>query len=189
MSYFDMTVKSVDAGGFIAIASSPKTDRQNELVEFNAFAPLPPRIPVHLGHDFAKLAGSGRPYYAGTDLMIDATFARNSVGQEARQLCLDGHLGFVSVAFTNAEKRADRSGITRVTKGDLVSCDLVSVPACREAAVLSVRGLRQHLTLDDARRAIVLADVGLALDDARRVLEPRRGPCATVVAELLRRLR
>lgn len=142
-------VKSVDDeskfGSFEAILSAPNTDRDNEIVQKGAFGDLPPHITIDTDHGLtmATTIGSGTPYYDGDLLKIKGTFSSIPRAQEARALVTEGHITTMSVAFLPKEKlRGKAAGDpTIITKAELLNAAFVSVPANRDALVLSAKAL------------------------------------------------
>lgn len=187
----DATITGADRGSFTAVASTGSVDRDGEVIVPGAFNPLPASIPVHMDHDMraANVVARARPYYRGTQLLIDAEFGSDPAAQEARRKVTEGLVDSVSIVFLASDKR-DVKGVPTVFSGELLACDLVSVPANAEARVLTSRSLRSALsyTTADARADALLALAEAELADAKALLrgKPRPiGPTARMVRSML----
>lgn len=149
-----MTTKTVAArvkstsdagtGGFTAVISAPTLDRDGEVLDGGCFNPLPDRINVDIDHGMsvATTIGSGRPYYDGGNLMIDATFSSIPRAQEVRTLVTEGHIRGLSVTFMDATS-AVKDGVRHITKAELLNVAVCPVPANREALVVSAKSRRR----------------------------------------------
>ena len=152
-------VKSIDEeskwGGFEAILSAPTTDRDNEIVQKGAFGDLPAHITIDTDHGLTMgtTIGSGTPYYDGDLLKIKGTFSSIPRAQEARALVTEGHITTMSVAFLPKEKQRGKSADepTIITKAELLNAAFVSVPANRDAMVLSAKAGARNAKTDAAR--------------------------------------
>ncbi len=191
------SIKSADTGGFVAVASTPTLDRDGEVVAAGCFAPLPASVPVHLDHVMttAGLIGRAVPTYVGEKLYVDAYFASTPDAQLARQKIADGVLDTVSVAF-RAGRRELLRGVPTVTVAELLAVDVVTIPANRDARILSVRGYgggrfevaEAKAALARVRRQLVdhdLAEARRLLDELDYTAPARRGSRA-VVEDVLR---
>lgn len=198
MKYHDKSgVLSVDAriteterGGFTAIASTDSVDRDGEVIAPNALMPLPASIPVHLDHDMSarNAVARAKPYYRDGRLMIDAVFGSDTAAQGVRQKVSEGLIDSVSIVFMG-ERWEDRKGIRTLTRGELLACDLVSVPSNRDARVLAARSLRwaTNQTTADARAVALLALVEVEIAEARRVLKSTQpGSARRMVDQMIR---
>lgn len=169
----DARITESDAGSFTAVASTGSKDRDGEIIVPGAFSPLPQSIPVHLDHDMraANVVARARPYYRGNQLLIDAVFGSDSGAQEARRKVAEGLVDSVSIVFLASEKR-DVKGVPTVFKGELLACDLVSIPANSEARILSSRSLYRAMspTTADARTEALLALAVVELAEAKNLL-------------------
>lgn len=136
------TVKSAESenpnGEFEVILSAETVDRDGEIIDANAFEPLPESIPFHAFHDFHDPIGRGVPYYDGDVLKARGVFASTPRAQEIRTLVSEGVIGHTSVGFM-AATRKDAEEVPHVTKGELLEGSFVSVPSNREAAVLMAK--------------------------------------------------
>jgi HK97 family phage prohead protease len=124
---------------FLAILSAPTLDRDKEIIDENAFAPLPESIPVHLYHDFSNPVGRAVPFYDEGVLKVRGFFASTDRAQEARTLVREGVIGSMSVGFMDAAREVGEDGVTHITKGEILEGSFVSVPSNREAAVLMAK--------------------------------------------------
>lgn len=191
-------IDSADVGGFTAIASSPTVDRDGEILASRCFVPLPSSIPVHLDHTLnaAGVIGRAAPYYVGSELHIDATLASTADAQLVRTKLAEGVLVHVSVVFRGLEWQ-QIDGARTCVRGELLACDVVSIPSNREARVLTVRGYdlrpkvpgRVAYDLAQARKAMVAYD----LAEARRILatypdRPATGSLRRRVDDMLKNL-
>lgn len=158
--------KSDDAGGWVAIASTPTLDHDGEVLAAGCFQPLPASIKVHVDHDLkiASIVGTARPYYQGGKLYIEGRFAKTDLAQHVRQLVADSIVDSMSVVFIDAQRKSI-DGIPTVTKGVLKACDFVTIGANPDARVVSVRSY-QPGTVAEARRAAAEAKQTLADLDA-----------------------
>lgn len=141
------TTSDTGSGGFTAIISAATLDRDGEILDARCFEPLPDRISVDIDHGLSVAAtiGSGRPYYEGSNLMIDAEFSSIPRAQEVRTLVTEGHIRGLSVAFFGA-KTTVKDGVRHVTKAELLNVTVTPAPSNREALVVSAKsGRRGHL--------------------------------------------
>lgn len=142
-SYLEAEVKAVSddgSGEFEAILSAPTLDRDGEIIDPGAFEPLPKSIPVHVDHRFETEAVVGRaePFYDGDMLKVRGKFTSTARGQEVRSLVADGFVDSMSVGFMAAE-RDQKDGATHVTRAELIEASFVSIPANRDALVLTAK--------------------------------------------------
>lgn len=168
MKYLQAEIKDASSsglGGFVARASTPKVDRDGEVLKARCFDPLPASIPILAFHQMTDPIGRGVPHYRGDDLWVEASFGSTVRAQELRQLVLDGVVRHVSVGFMAATRKAI-DGVPTVTSGELLECSLVSVPSLREADVVTVRSAGHRvMTPADARRFVSRQLVDLAVAD------------------------
>ena len=141
-------------GTFEGVMSSPVLDRDGEIIDALAFAPLPKHITIDIDHGLTveKTVGSGEPYY-DTDgiLKVKGSFASTPLGQVTRTLVKEGHIRHMSVAFRGAVRELDEeSGITHIRKGDLINCTITGIPANTATAVVAKVGARN--SMKDAER-------------------------------------
>ena len=140
----DATIKAAsDSGEFEAVLSVPTLDRDGEIIDPFAFAPLPSKITIDIDHGMsvASTVGSGTPFYApdGT-LMFRGAFASTARAQEVRTLVKEGHVDRMSVAYRAARYEIDpEDGIMHLRSGELLNAAIVPVPSNREAEILSVK--------------------------------------------------
>jgi hypothetical protein len=135
-------IEAVDSGGFTAVASTGDVDRDGERLLPGAFEPLPASIPCHLDHGMtaSSVVAKATPYYDGDRLMIDAVFGSSPQAQEVRQTVREGLIDSVSVVVLGKQWE-DRGGVRCLVSGELLACDLVSVPSNRQARVLEMRNV------------------------------------------------
>lgn len=141
----DATIKATgDAGEFEAILSMPTLDRDAEIIDPYAFAPLPTKITIDVDHGMSVAAtvGSGTPYYTPDGvLMVRGTFASTPRAQEVRTLVREGHVDRMSVAYRAARYEIDPGdGVMHLRSGELLNAAIVAIPANREAAITAVKG-------------------------------------------------
>lgn len=145
-------IKAANDGTFEAIMSAPTLDRDGEVIDSLAFAPLPSKITVDIDHAMSvrSVVGSGEPFYDEAGLLkIRGRFASTPLGQEVRTLVKEGHVDRMSVTFRAAQRDVGEDGLQHVRKGELLNVAFVVIPSNREAAVLAAKsGL---LTPDEAR--------------------------------------
>lgn len=135
-------IKSAKAEGdtYDIVLSVPTKDRDGEVVDAQAFEPLPEgRIPIDVDHGMTVLTtvGSGVPKYEGDALMLrDFRFASTAVGQDVRSLVDEGHISKMSVAFMDAVREIDeKDGLPHVRKAELLNAAIVAIPSNREADI------------------------------------------------------
>lgn len=141
-------VKAIDEGpngSFEVILSAPTLDRDEEVIDFGAFDPLPKHITFDIDHGMstATTVGSGEPRYEDGVLKVKGAFSSIPRAQEVRTLVAEGHIRTTSVAFMKA-KRAKVDGVTHVTNAELLNGAFVPVPSNRESVVLSAKAAREH---------------------------------------------
>lgn len=128
-------------GEFEAILSVPTVDRDGEVIDANAFAPLPDSIPIHAFHDFSSPVAVANPYYEGDVLMARGVFDPDAAAQTIRAK-VGRSIGFMSVGFMGTT-RGDVDGVPHITKAELLEASFVSVPSNRQAAILAVKAHRE----------------------------------------------
>jgi len=161
LHYVDFAVKALDSardpsdphGSFSSVLSTASLDRDNERIDVGAFAPLPERIPIHTDHVHSTegLIGSGTPYYDGSMLKVDGTFASTPKAQVIRKLVAEGHLRSMSVGFIRLDSKLDDQGVRHITAGELLEASFTTIPSQPDARVLAVRsgvGSRGASTLE-----------------------------------------
>ncbi len=162
-------IKAASDGSFEAIMSAPTLDRDGEVIDSLAFAPLPSKITVDIDHAMSvrSVVGSGEPFYDEAGLLkIRGRFASTPLGQEVRTLVKEGHVDRMSVTFRGAQRDIGEDGLQHVRKGELLNVAFVVIPSNREAAVLAAKsGLLASpdarsglLTPDEAREMMAAAD-------------------------------
>lgn len=170
----DARITESDAGGFTAVASTGRRDRDGEILIPGCFNPLPETVPVHLDHVMTarNAVAFAHPYYVGDQLRIDATFGTDDDAQLARRKVSEGLVGAVSVVFLPSEKR-DVKGVPTVFSADLMAVDLVSIPSNSDARILASRSFNptRGAATAYARKAALMAIVDVELDEARRTLK------------------
>lgn len=166
-----------DHGGFTAIASAPTLDRDDEIIDANAFEPLPASVPVHVDHVFSvgAVVGRGVPRYQGGQLMLDVVFGSDAQSQDVRSKVLEGLVDRVSVGFMGAKRVKGKDGVTHITQAELLEVSVVSIPSNRDARIVAVRGRRPELdaVLDEIKHATadaLLAAARAEIKEARAVL-------------------
>lgn len=152
-------------GTFEGIMSSPVLDRDGEIIDALAFAPLPKHITIDIDHGLTveKTVGSGEPYYdADGILKVKGTFASTPLGQVTRTLVKEGHIRHMSVAFRDALRELDEaSGVTHIRKGELINCTITGIPANTATAVVAKVGARN--SMKDAERIQTMHDYAIEL--------------------------
>lgn len=164
-------------GTWEAVASMATLDRDGEIIDPGAFAPLPQDLPVHAFHDFSDPVGRCVPRYDGGVLFVSGRFASTARAQEIREMVLDGTIGHMSVGFLAAKSR-DVDGVRHVTKAELLEVSFVSVPSNREALVLSAKRFMDPVSR--ARQVAARAAVEVALMDAK---EASRADSRRIIAK------
>ncbi len=140
------STKDEGPGSFEAVLSMPTLDRDGEIIDPDAFLPLPKRITIDIDHGLSAkdTIGSGVPYYDNDVLMIRATFASTPDAQEMRAKVLEGHVGHVSVAYRAAKYEIDENdGLPHLRKAELLNAAIVSIPSNREAAILVAKAIEK----------------------------------------------
>lgn len=175
---------SADAGTWTAVASAPTLDRDGEVVDPFAFAPLPASVPVHDGHRFDRVVGRAVPRYdAQGTLYVDGRFSSIPEAQRTRTLVLEGVLDSMSVAFHNPV-RTNVEGTPHITKGELLAVDFVSVPSNRDARVVAVRALGLPSSAAAWKARIAAMEAELALLDLHHAKRSRPPSLARLYAQL-----
>lgn len=136
-------IKAVDNatnpdGEFEAILSMPTLDRDGEIIDPKAFAPLPESIPIHKFHAFDEPVATAYPFYDGDVLKARGVFDPDADAQEFRKK-VGRSVGFMSVGFMEATRVTAEDGTPHVTKAELLEASFVSIPSNREAAILAVK--------------------------------------------------
>lgn len=143
----DAVIKAVkDTGEFEAILSMPTLDRDGEIIDAGAFAPLPSKITIDIDHGMsvATTVGSGTPYYTSDGvLMFTGKFASTALAQDVRALVVEGHVDRMSVAYTNANYVPGDDGVPHLRSAELLNAAIVGIPANREAAILVAKALEK----------------------------------------------
>ncbi|MCA1569793.1 MAG: HK97 family phage prohead protease [Chloroflexi bacterium] len=142
------SVKKDGTGEFEAILSVPTLDRDGEVIDANAFEPLPDHIPIDVDHGMSvtTTVGSGVPYYDGESLMFRGSFASTPLGQEVRTLVTEGHVRKMSVAYMGSRYEEDEEdGKRHLRSAELLNAAIVAIPSNREADILAAKALEVDL--------------------------------------------
>lgn len=122
-------------GGFTAVLSSPRLDRDGDIWPQNEWIqPLPARITIDADHGMsvATTVGSAVPYFDNAGrLLITASFSSIPRAQEVRTLIREGHVSSVSVAALT-----DNSKKSGTQKRELLNAGVVAIPANPDAVIL-----------------------------------------------------
>ncbi len=167
-------IKTIDtkepAGEFEAILSMPTLDRDGEVIDPRAFEPLPEHITIDVDHGMTTdtTDGSGQPFYDGDTLMFRGTFSTLPRAQEVRTLVTEGHVRKMSVAFMNALREDDDSGITHIRRAELLNAAIVPIPSNREASILAAKAAKAHAE-EMADEATYIADRTFTVNDIRSI--------------------
>lgn len=155
-----------DGAEFESVLSAPTLDRDFEIIDTNAFAPLPASIPIHAFHDFHDPVGRGVPYYDGDVLKVKGMFASTARAQEIRTLVKEGIIGSMSVGFMPPTREKGEDGVDHITHAEILEGSFVSVPSNRESAVLMAKDYREAAlkvgarnSADDAARMQAIHDL------------------------------
>jgi HK97 family phage prohead protease len=144
-------------GEFLSIMSAPTLDRDGEIIDTNAFAPLPEKITVDIDHDMSvrSIVASGRPYYDNDGLLkIRGQFASTALAQDVRTLVREGHVDRMSVTFRAARREIGEDGVTHIRGAELLNVAFVAVPSNREAAVLAAKSIDDLTSDGDLAQAV-----------------------------------
>jgi hypothetical protein len=129
-----------DNGKYDFTLSVPTTDRDEEVVDALAFAPLPGWIPIDVDHGMTVLStvGSGTPVYVDNTLKLDDfAFASTPLAKDVQTLVDEGHIRKLSVAFMNAVREKDeKDGKVHIRSAELLNAAIVAIPSNREADIL-----------------------------------------------------
>ncbi len=144
---FDAEIKTEGDGigpnQFLSIMSAPTLDRDGEIVDALAFAPLPDHIPVDIDHTMRVLdvVGSGPPTYLPDGrLSILGDWADTDTAKTVRQLVKGGHVRSMSITFRAAQREVDENdGLPHIRKGELLNVAFVVIPSNREAVVMAAK--------------------------------------------------
>lgn len=177
VSSVNADIETADHGGFIAVASTADVDRDGESLAVGCFNPLPASIPVHLDHTMraASVVTRARPYYVGTKLMVDATFASTQDAQDVRTKVKAGILDSLSVVFRGL-KWEDVDGVRTCVRAELLAADVVSVPSQSNARILSMRSLQlaQREVVNEVMAGALLVLARAQIAEAKRLgIRPR----------------
>lgn len=143
------TIKSTSGtkdgvGSFQADLSVPTLDRDKEVVDPGAFAPLPEHITIDIDHAMSveKTVGSGRPFY-GADgvLRFKGTYASTPLAQMVRTLVDEGHIRTMSVAYMDSVYEVGDDGLKHLRKAELLNAGIVGIAANREALITASKAL------------------------------------------------
>jgi hypothetical protein len=128
-----------DGKTYEIMLSAPSLDRDGEIVDPFAFAPLPDHMNLDVDHAMTveKIAGSGVPFYdADGNLFVrDFTFASTPIGVIAKTLVDERHVRSVSVAFMSASVEPDADGVPHIRKGELLNAGIVAIGSNRDAFI------------------------------------------------------
>lgn len=138
-------VKAIDDGGsgsFESVLSAPTLDRDEEVVDFGALAPLPNSIPILADHEgrVRSLVARATPVYENGVLKVLGKFASHEFAQFVRQLVKEGMLDTMSVGFLQ-HQRTIKDGVVHITKGELLEGSFVVIPSNREALISAAKSL------------------------------------------------
>jgi len=169
---FDAEIKTEGDGigpnQFLSIMSAPTMDRDGEVVDALAFAPLPGRIAVDIDHSMKVLdvVGSGPPRSLDDGrLAILGDWADTDTAKTVRQLVKGGHVGSMSITFRAARREIDENdGLPHIRKGELLNVAFVVIPSNREATVLASKTIDAEVVELDGIDA-VRADVARLAND------------------------
>lgn len=125
-------------GGFTAVLSSPRLDRDGDVWPQDEWIlPLPDRITVDADHGMsvATTIGSAKPYFDDSGrLLITASFSSIQRAQEVRTLIREGHVTSVSVAALTDKSKKDGT-----QKRELLNAGVVAIPANPDAVILDAK--------------------------------------------------
>lgn len=157
-------VKAVETenpnGEFEVVLSAPTLDRDGEVIDAKAFDPLPGHVTFDIDHGMstATTVGSGVPRYDGDVLKVLGTFSSIPRAQEVRTLVTEGHIRTTSVAFMEA-KREVKSGVTHITRAELLNGAFVPIPSNREALILTSKNYDEKLRRDPIEATDATSDI------------------------------
>lgn len=156
----DIKAAKTASGGYDIVLSMPTKDRDGEIIDARAFAPLPAdRLPIDVDHGMTVLTtvGSGVPEYEGDALMLrDFRFASTPLGRDVQTLVDEGHVSKMSVAFMDAVREVDeKDGLPHVRKAELLNAAIVAIPSNREASILAAKAA---IAITDATKSAVLTE-------------------------------
>lgn len=147
MRYVTLNVKALEDehpnGTFEAVLSSPRVDRDGEIIDAGAFEPLPASIPIHLDHDMSteKIVARAVPTYVGDKLVAKGHYGSDPLSQSTRQKVIDGLIDSMSVGFIRPKmKRVD--GVPHIVKSELIESSFVTIPSNVDALVLAGKQAR-----------------------------------------------
>jgi|GEM_PF-4618458 len=151
LSDVEVAIRAVDdddedgPGGFVAILSTGALDRDGEMVDANAFDPLPSHITIDVDHGLSvnTTIGSAVPTYEDGRLIVRGAYSSIPRAQEVRTLVREGHIRTMSAAFMNAAVE-DVDGVPHIRSAELLNGAFVAIPSNREALVLAAKSARAH---------------------------------------------
>ena len=147
-------------------SSSAAEKRLNELLGRRS-----PTVGPGIGFDLITFGGASEPvevvapaalvgispFYDGAVLKIRGRFASSQLAQHVRSLVMDGVLSTMSVGMPGVERVKDSTGVTHITRAELLEVSFVSIPSNREARVLTTRSLRRGPSEAEYGRAVAKA--------------------------------
>lgn len=144
-----LEVKAVDGRKVTGIASTPNLDRQGHIFEIDGATFANP-IPLLLHHDIEKPIGTatltkraGAIHFEASLPPVEDPGPLRDRLEDVRQLLTAGLLRGASIGFRILEDGIEflKGGVIRIVKSEICELSLVTVPANREATILSIKSL------------------------------------------------
>jgi HK97 family phage major capsid protein/HK97 family phage prohead protease len=146
-----LEIKAADPGRrtLTGIASTPSLDRQGHIFE-TAGATFKNPIPLLLHHDIERPIGFATLDKRADGIVFEATLATAAEPgplsarlAETEQLLQSGLLRGVSIGFRILSDGIEflKAGVTRIVKSEICELSLVTIPANRDATILTVKAL------------------------------------------------
>ncbi len=158
------------------IAATPTVDRQNSIFDVDG-ATFADAIPLLLHHDQERPIGTAVLTKHGAALHFEATLADLDEPYivKAKQQIRSGLLKAVSIGFHPLADGLEylKGGILKICKSEICELSLVTVPANREASILTVKSLAKSPRKEQPMAKQTTAEHIQALENKRAALAAR----------------
>jgi HK97 family phage major capsid protein/HK97 family phage prohead protease len=158
------------------IAATPTVDRQNSIFDVDG-ATFAASIPLLLHHDQERPIGTAVLTKHGAALHFEATLADldEPYITKAKQQIRSGLLKAVSIGFHPLADGLEylKGGILKICKSEICELSLVTVPANREASILTVKSLARSPRKETPMAKQTTAEHITALENKRAALAAR----------------
>jgi len=158
------------------IAATPTVDRQNSIFDVDG-ATFASQIPLLLHHDQERPIGTAVLTKQGQALHFEATLADldEPYITKAKQQIRSGLLKAVSIGFHPLADGLEylKGGILKICKSEICELSLVTVPANRDASILTVKSLASPPRKEKPMAKQTTAEHITALENKRAALAAR----------------